>query len=106
MPKSPTFAEKLDRRLSVDPTISEINQLLTCSRSPNRFDSQAELQAHLTEGAQLNVNVLGARALSVPCGEYLVWTTDAGHTMLVPIEATQPNREVYPKLEDAHDVHT
>lgn len=104
--KSLTLAEKLAERLRPDPTVTEAMGLLRHCQSPARFHSPQELKSHLNEGALLNVSVIGSRALSVPQGEYMVWMTDAGHTMLVPTSEKRGNGEVYENSTDGYEVQT
>ncbi len=104
--RSLTLAEKLNRRFQPDIDVLEAIRLINTAQSDQRFDSQAEFAHHLAEGALLNISAIGSRALSVPCGEYMVWLTDAGHTMLVPTTDTKPNGEVYEHATDAFEVQT
>ena len=95
--KSKTIFEKLTFKL--DENIAE-------NVDPNsQFKTKKEFNQCLTEGTLLNVGKIGARALSIPCGEYVVWANDPGHTMLVPLDATKPNKEVYSEMEH-YDVLT
>lgn len=104
--KSLTLAEKLATRLRPDPTVAEAMNLLRHCQSPARFHSPQELNSHLSEGALLNVSVIGSRALSVPQGEYMVWLTNSGHTMLVPTSEKRGNGEVYEHSTDGYEVQT
>jgi hypothetical protein len=101
--RSPTLAEKLSVRLAPDP---DTRLLIAGSQSVARFDSPQEFATHLAEGALLNVSVIASKALSVPCGDYMVWMTDAGHTMLVPTGDKRGNREVYEQTRDQYEVLT
>lgn len=87
-----------------DPTIDEANSLISIATSPARFDTQTELRNHLQEGSLLNIGLIGSKALSVPCGDYMVMATNAGHTMLVPIKAT--DKELFASMEDHYDILT
>lgn len=58
------------------------------------FTSKKHFQHHLCEGLLLNVNTLASKALAIPSGEYVVWLTDAGHTMLVPTSANQRHGDI------------
>lgn len=105
--KSLSFADKLNLRLNVDSTIEEdFDVLMDLSGSLRTFKSQEELKSHLSEGSLLNINRIASKALSVPCGEYMVWTTDAGTTMLVPTSETRPTQEVYEDRGDSYEVLT
>jgi DNA-binding XRE family transcriptional regulator len=103
--RSLTLENKLDSRLAPDENVVELQHFIDVSRSKSRFDSINEFKQYLGEGALLNVSVLGSKALSVPCGEYLVWMTDAGHTMLVPTSSPK-NREVFEHQRDQYEVLT
>lgn len=106
MRKSLTLAEKLNYRLANDPILPELDVLYKTATSPGRFYSQDDLQKHLTEGALLNVGVLASKALSIPCGDYMVWMTDAGRTMLVPVSDVQKTNEVFEHTTDQYDIFT
>lgn len=99
------FAQKLDDRLTLDPLVSEMDELLTLSRQRGSFTSLEDLKSSLNEGTILDVGVLASKALSIPCGNYMVWMTDAGHTMLVPT-GQRPTKEVYEHQSDQYDIFT
>lgn len=99
-----SLSNKLDLLLSEDKTLIEFDDLLNSSL--NGFKSQTHLKHYLSEGAMLNVGVLASKALSVPCGEYMVWMTDAGHTMLVPSTEGKSQREVYESSAQQYDIFT
>lgn len=88
-----SFSKKLDRRLNTIAIEEEVNTIIDTLFSNNGFDNISEFRNYLTEGALLNINVLASKALSIPSGQYMVWATDAGTTMLVPCKTT--NREVF-----------
>lgn len=105
--KSPTLEDKIAARINdFDSTLTEFNSLLDIGTSRYRFDSSKDFAAHLAEGALLNVSVLASKALSVPCGEYMVWMTDAGHTMLVPTTQRTNPREVFEQSREQYEVMT
>ncbi len=106
MNRSLTLEEKINTRLTPDRDVTEAMQLMKMSISPNRFKSPHDLAKHLVEGNLLNINLIGSKALSVPCGEYLVWTTDVGHTMLVPVSEQKKEREVFEHDANQYDVLT
>jgi len=99
-----SLSNKLDLMLGDDKTLLEFDDLLNSSL--NGFNSQNDLRRHLTEGSLLNVGVLASKALSIPCGEYMVWMTDAGHTMLVPTQAKSGPSEVYENTSQQYDIFT
>jgi len=88
--KSKTILEKLTSRL--DEEIAEEFDP-AC-----QFNNKEEFTQYITEGTLLNVSRIGAKALSIPCGEYVVWANDAGHTMLVPLNTTKLDQEVYSEM--------
>ena len=100
---------RLDQRLAqVAPdtdTAREIDGLMELARSPGRFDSPSEFRQHLREGALLNVGVVASKALSMPQGEYAVWTTDAGHTVLIPTDAPRGG-DVVTHEAPQYELHT
>lgn len=104
MKRSLNLDQKLSRLLDTDPTVIEFNQLLDLSAKAHVFNSQKELVNYLSEGAMLNVGRLASKALSVPCGDYMVWMTDAGHTMLVPVKGS--SNEVFEHTTDQYDIFT
>lgn len=98
------FIDKLNSKLTTDPIVEQLEDLL---ETKNGFSSKQELHNHLSEGALLNVGVLASKALSVPCGEYMVWCTEAGHTMLVPVnEANRTSQDVFENKTDPYDIFT
>lgn len=99
-----SLSNKLDLLLSEDRTLVEFDDLL--NSSVNGFSSQKHLRQYLAEGSLLNVGVLASKALSIPCGEYMVWMTDAGHTMLVPTANKQSAKEVYESSSQQYDIFT
>lgn len=104
--KKNILLNKLNEALSIehDDTVDDI---LERSMSYYRFDNQQEFENYLSEGSLLNVSVLASKALSIPNGEYLVWVTDTGHTMLVPTAArNQGPKEVYEQNRDGYEVLT
>ncbi len=100
---SRTFHDKLSASLE-DIGSQEFAELLESSLTS--FSSMNELKNYLCEGTMLNVNTIGSRALSIPNGEYMVWMTDAGHTMLVPTDRSLTDREVFEGASDNYEVHT
>jgi predicted Zn finger-like uncharacterized protein len=106
MKRSPSLADKLSARLAPDVNVIDTRLLISGATSLARFDSQQEFAHHLTEGNLLNVSVIASKALSIPNGDYMVWMTDAGHTMLVPTSARPKNREVYEQTRDGYEVLT
>jgi len=82
--RSASIQSKLDKLFIADAVTEEFGTMLNGSLSPVRFDSQKQLANYLCEGSLLNINYFASKALSIPAGEYMVWVTDVGSTMLVP----------------------
>jgi len=89
------FYKKISKAVTEDRIVEDFDLLLGNSLARSSFSSSEDLQKYLTEGAMLNVNSFGSKILSIPSGEYLVWLTDAGHTMLVPASQNQRSKEVF-----------
>ena len=70
------------------------------------FSSQDHFKQNLCEGLLLNVNTLAANTLMIPPGEYVVWTTDAGHTMLSPTSESVQVGDSVGKSTESYDVTT
>lgn len=104
--RSLSLADKLNARFTPDQDILEAFSMVSTSHSPCRFDSPKDFAASLVEGSLLNVSVIGSRALSIPQGEYMVWMTNSGHTMLVPTSEKRGNGEVYENSTDGYEVQT
>ena len=107
------FKNKLDALFQEDPIVGELDAMIDASQntpvtfdSLRRFKNVSDLGRHLDEGALLNVNNMGSTALSIPCGDYMVMATDAGHTMLVPIGSKSNYREVFEHKQEEFDVMT
>lgn len=100
------FYQKLSNRLDDSTILEGFDTLLSVATCPSSFNSIEELQEYITEGALLNVNVLGSKALSIPCGEYQVWLTDAGHTMLVPTLSGTSNDGVFEHKAESFEIST
>jgi hypothetical protein len=106
--KSKSLKSKLDTLFREDPIVSELDAMVDAITDAGlrRFNNVRDFKRHLSEGALLNINQMGSRALSIPCGEYMVMTTDAGHTMLVPIGTTENYREVFEGKADEFEILT
>lgn len=103
---SPTFYQKLTNAVNDDVLTEDFDQLLKNATSPNAFKNSAELKQHITEGALLNINTMGTKAFSIPSGEYMVWLTDAGHTMLVPTNTISRTPDVFEHTQDTIELST
>lgn len=96
--------DKLNARFAEDVTVTEFSNLLNAALSEAAFSSRKELSNYLMEGVSLNINKVSAKALSVPCGEYMVWVTDPNHTSLVPVRAA--DQEVFESKWAPYEVFT
>jgi hypothetical protein len=104
--RSPSIKQKLDGLFKTDPVTEEFGTLLDGSLSPERFDNKGQLAEYLCEGALLNIGRIASQALSIPSGEYMIWVTDVGHTMLVPTQEGKAYGEVFEGLQDQYEVLT
>lgn len=98
--------KRINSRLTDHETFDCIDNMVETTTSINKFNSPGELRNHLMEGALLNVTALASKAISVPSGEYMVWMTDAGHTMLVPMDREPNNIEVFENSNRGYDIIT
>jgi transcriptional regulator with XRE-family HTH domain len=85
-----------------------LRRMEIATQDATSFESPNQFKQYLNEGVLLNISRIASQALSIPAGEYLIWTTDPGHTMLVPTsEEKKVGDEI---LKDDHDqqyeVHT
>lgn len=94
--KSISFIDKLN--LAIE------SRLL--KQSNNYFSNADQFAHYISEGALLNINKIASNALSIPSGEYMVWVTDVGHTMLIPIGAKTADSEVYENKITQYEVQT
>lgn len=100
------FYKKISKAVTEDRIVEDFNLLLSNSIARSSFNSKSELEEYLTEGAMLNVNSFGSKVLSIPSGEYMVWLTDAGHTMLVPVDASQAKKDVFENAGETIELFT
>ena len=108
MRRSLKIDEKLTLRLNEDPVVEQVIEIIDSNVLGRRFNTMSEFKKHLSEGALLNVGKIASQALSVPCGDYMVWMTDAGHTMLVPVSsaASKPSHDVLEHDNKQYDIFT
>ena len=97
---------KLDQALMPDTIVEHFEQLFTINTSPARFKDQRHFNDYLTEGSLLNITSLASKSLSIPSGEYMVWVTDVGHTMLVPTQQMSHNTEVFENATQQYEIAT
>ena len=104
--KSVSIQTKLDRQFVEDRVTEEFDTLLSGTLSPERFDDPRQFRDYLCEGALLNISQLASHSLSIPAGEYMVWVTDVGHTMLVPTKEEKEYQDVLESFSDQYEVLT
>lgn len=104
--KSLHIKQKLDIALKPDTVVEDLEQLFTVSTSPARFNDAKQFNNYLVEGSLLNITSLASKALSIPSGEYMVWVTDVGHTMLVPTGQKSTNSEVFEHAAQQYEIAT
>lgn len=97
--KSPTIETKLDKVLN--------NKGCIIHKQDPAFSTIDQFTNYIAEGALLNITKVASNALSIPSGEYMVWVTDVGHTMLVPVNhASNKAAEVYENKQDEYEIET
>lgn len=104
--KSTSIKNKLNRLFVEDRVAKEFDALLSGTFSQGRFDGPKQFSDYLCEGALLNINTLASHSLSIPAGEYMVWVTDVGHTMLVPTKERRAYKDVFEDITDQYEVQT
>tara|TARA_R110000868_G_scaffold20153_10_gene85644 strand:- start:2099 stop:3271 length:1173 start_codon:yes stop_codon:yes gene_type:complete len=97
---------KLNRLFAEDRVAKEFDTLFSGTFSQGRFDGPKQFSDYLCEGALLNINTLASHSLSIPAGEYMVWVTDVGHTMLVPTKERKAYKDVLEDITDQYEVQT
>lgn len=80
--------------------------LLENAVQSNSFHTKDELTQYLFEGSLLQLSKLGEHYFSIPSGQYLVYTTSQGSTMLVPVSQTANREEVYEDKGQFFEVST
>jgi len=103
-----TFRKKLDRVVSSQTRIlSESYEFtLPVINHAASFASAIELQSTLVEGALLNITRFGSQALSVPSGQYLIWTSDKDNTQLIRSEDISRYPEAFDRPADTFEIRT
>jgi DNA-binding XRE family transcriptional regulator len=99
------FYKKLSGALNDTAILEGFELLLNAATKPGAFTSKQEFLDYITEGALLNVNALGSKNLSIPCGEYQIWLTEAGHPMLVPTSDNTMFSEVFDRQAENYEVN-
>lgn len=82
---------------------SELDLLFEMANSAHKFDSKADLQKYISEGVLLNVNKLSSKALSIPCGEYMVLNVGEEYAVMVP---THTAPEIHKESDNKFEVAT
>lgn len=104
------FSKLLESKLAevdtyLDDSAQEIRDLLAHATSPARFDSLLALQEHVTPGALLNVNSFVSQAITIPAGEYVVWSTNNDRTVLMPTGTKTVGEELV-SVPQTYELHT
>lgn len=101
------LSKKLNARLDSlipEQDTSDIDLLIETASNPKvHFNSKADLQNYISEGVLLNVNKLSSKALSIPCGEYMVMNVGSEHSVLVPVVKSE---EVHQEAADKYEIAT
>ena len=100
------FYDRLSERVQEITMLEGFDHLLAAATESNTFSNSQELQSYITEGALVNVNTFGSGVFSIPSGEYMVWLTDAGHTMLVPTDQLTRTPDVFENSEHGFEIST
>lgn len=70
------------------------------------FASIDDFCQYIAEGSLLNISKIASNALSIPSGDYMVWVTDVGHTMLIPVGETRADSDVLENTQPPYEVQT
>ena len=100
------FYDRLSERVQEVTMLEGFDHLLAAATEDSTFRNSEDLQGYITEGALVNVNTFGSGVFSIPSGEYMVWLTDAGHTMLVPTDQLAKTPEVFENSEHGFEIST
>ena len=102
MPKSMNIKDKLNAAfLSNAPRMESV-----VTDSESVFDSKKELEEHISEGSLLNITTMASDNLAIPSGEYVVWATNSGTTVLVPTNLADVVNGLVPELQEKYDIYT
>lgn len=85
---------------------SQFSMLLESAISRGAFHTADELKTYLTEGALLSLSKLGEHYFSIPSGQYMVYTTNNGSTMLVPVSERGTLEDVYEDRLPSYEIAT
>lgn len=100
------FYDRLSERVQELTMLEGFDHLLAAATEKNTFHNSEDLKSYITEGALVNVNTFGSGVFSIPSGEYMVWLTDAGHTMLVPTDQLSKTPDVFEHSEHGFEIST
>ena len=94
-----------EKLASLDPIQegSEIDLLMEMAYSDASFSSLKDFKEYIVEGVLLNVNKLSSKALSIPCGEYMVLNIGEENAVMVP---TKPAQEIHRENDSKYEVAT
>lgn len=85
---------------------NQFSMLLESALDRNAFHTRDELRFYLMEGALLSLSKLGEHYFSIPSGQYMVYTTNNGSTMLVPVSDRGTFDEVYEGRQPSYEIAT
>jgi len=97
--RSLRLQDKIEIRLNNNKIMEEVDLLIDLAKSNNSFNTAKEFKQNLVEGSLLHINKIASKALSIPSGDYIVWTTGSNRTALLPHKTK--SREVY---EDSQSI--
>ena len=85
---------------------TSLSEMIRVASSSTRFDSPEEFREYLTEGILLNVNRLISRAISVPQGEYMVFSISPEKAMLIPTTEMSMQETDFTTAPGGFEIHT
>lgn len=101
-----TLRQKLDRAVNSQLRLLAEKYEFEVPNSQFAFESPAELRSILAEGSMLNITKIGGMALSVPAGQYLIWSSDKDNTTLIRSEDVSRYQEAFNKSDDTVEIRT
>ena len=85
---------------------ASLTEMMRVATSDTRFDSPEEFAEYLTEGILFNVNRLISRAISIPQGEYMVYSISPEKAMLVPTANLSVQETDFTTTPQKFEIHT
>lgn len=84
----------------------QFSMLMEAALDKNAFHDRQELKEYLMEGSLLNLSKLGEHYFSIPSGQYMVYTTNNGSTMLIPLNERGVVDDVYEHKMPTYEIDT